>query len=295
MSAKILIFGAGVIGSTYATRFSNAGFDVTMLARGSRLKQLNSEGLLYHSKNNIQKSNVKVISELADDDLYDFVFITVRFEQVIEALNQLASNQSKTFVTMVNTPHGYAEWEKILGQGRLIAAFPGAGGEIRESILYYKLTPYIIQPTTFGELNGLNTQRIKQLSEIFKAAKIPYQICHNMDAWQKTHLAMVMPMAMAVYNAGKTANTAAKNKKVMNLLATELKANFQALKVKKVPITPKKLNIFIICPKWLLSIFLKAFYRSKLAERVISDHANNAKHETLLLQSEFNKIVLHKN
>jgi 2-dehydropantoate 2-reductase len=31
--ARILIFGAGVIGSTYAIKFTKAGYKVTMLAR----------------------------------------------------------------------------------------------------------------------------------------------------------------------------------------------------------------------------------------------------------------------
>ena len=35
---RILIYGAGVIGSFYASRFAKAGLDVTVLARGQRLK-----------------------------------------------------------------------------------------------------------------------------------------------------------------------------------------------------------------------------------------------------------------
>lgn len=35
---RILIYGAGVIGSFYASRFAKAGLDVTILARGQRLK-----------------------------------------------------------------------------------------------------------------------------------------------------------------------------------------------------------------------------------------------------------------
>ena len=37
---RILIYGAGVIGSFYASRFAKAGLDVTVLARGQRLKEL---------------------------------------------------------------------------------------------------------------------------------------------------------------------------------------------------------------------------------------------------------------
>lgn len=37
---RILIYGAGVIGSFYASRFAKAGLDVTVLARGQRLNMV---------------------------------------------------------------------------------------------------------------------------------------------------------------------------------------------------------------------------------------------------------------
>lgn len=37
---KILIFGAGVIGSIYAMKFIEAGLDVTIFARSNRFKAL---------------------------------------------------------------------------------------------------------------------------------------------------------------------------------------------------------------------------------------------------------------
>ena len=47
---RILIYGAGVIGSFYASRFAKAGLDVTVLARGQRLKELQGHGLWYRGK-----------------------------------------------------------------------------------------------------------------------------------------------------------------------------------------------------------------------------------------------------
>ncbi len=291
ISYKILILGAGVIGSIYSIKFSNAGFNVTMLTRGSRLAQLEKNGLLYEDDGNILKANVNVISELSDDDLYDFIFVTVRFEQIIEALNEIKSNQSKTIITMVNSPNGYDEWESIVGKDRLIAAFPGAGGRIEDGVLHYRLTPYIIQPTTFGELNGISTNRVRQLANIFKASKVPYNICKDMDAWQKSHLAMVIPMANAIYYDGGNAYTTAKNEYAIEKMCMELKKYYWLLKKRTVTITPIKLNVFLLCPTWLLKIIMKALYSSEFAETLISNHANNAKQEMLLLDLEFRKVV----
>ena len=43
---KILIYGAGVIGSIFAYRLKTGGNDVTILARGKRLEQLRNHGLV---------------------------------------------------------------------------------------------------------------------------------------------------------------------------------------------------------------------------------------------------------
>ena len=43
---RILVLGAGVIGSVYAGKLLEAGHEVVLLARGSRLADLQSHGLL---------------------------------------------------------------------------------------------------------------------------------------------------------------------------------------------------------------------------------------------------------
>ena len=45
---RILVLGAGVIGSVYAGKLLQAGHEVVLLARGRRLADLQSHGLLLH-------------------------------------------------------------------------------------------------------------------------------------------------------------------------------------------------------------------------------------------------------
>ena len=44
---RILIYGAGVIGSLYAVLFAETGYDTSIYARGKRLEFLKKNGLLY--------------------------------------------------------------------------------------------------------------------------------------------------------------------------------------------------------------------------------------------------------
>ena len=126
---KILIFGAGVIGSVYAGKLALAGHRVSVLARNRRLTELQLNGLLLSENGKkVVKTNVAIISELKTDDIYDLIFVILRKDQLKDALSLLAQNRSKNFVFMVNTAEGYSDWIGKMGFERVIPAFPGAGG-----------------------------------------------------------------------------------------------------------------------------------------------------------------------
>ena len=146
---KLLVYGAGVIGCLYATLFSEAGFNTTIYARGKRLENFTENGLLYVKNKKIVKAAVRITGEVEANDLYDFIFLPVRENQVQEALKELRFNRSPNIVTMVNTLEPYSNWENICGKGRIIPAFPGAGGSFKGSVLCAALTPKLIQPRFF--------------------------------------------------------------------------------------------------------------------------------------------------
>ena len=287
---KILIYGTGVIGSIYAVKLSNAGYDVSVYARGSRLQSLKTKGLLYIEKSTVLKASVKVLDKVNPTDIFDYVFVPVKYEQIEAALNELATNASQNIVTMVNNPKGYFAWEAIVGKGKLIPAFAGAGGKIEDDILYYAFTPSIIQSTTFGEIDGTITDRLRVLAEMFKTCKIPYSISKNMDAWQKSHIALVVPLANAIYFDGGDAYSTAKNKEAIRMMSATLRTNFKGLKAKGIPITPSKMNVFRLCPLWIMRLLLRLFCKSKLAGAV-SSHVPYIKDEMLLLEKEFDELI----
>ena len=175
---RILIFGAGVIGSLYGALLAEAGYDVSIYARGRRLESLTQDGLLYKRKGKIRKAPVNILSRLEVKDCYDLILLTVRENQLHAALEELRQNVSPTIVTMVNSLETYDSWEALCGAGRIIPAFPGAGGGFDGNVLDAALTPRLIQPTTFGKTGG----REKNLARILHRARIPCQIVPDMHA-----------------------------------------------------------------------------------------------------------------
>lgn len=296
MKRRILIFGAGVIGSTFGGLMASSGQDVTLLARNNRLKELNNNGLLLrkNGQKKTQKISVEIISELKEDDIYDFVFVTLRKEQVQDSLPLLKMNKSQNFIFMVNNPSGYDEWINALGKERVIPAFPGSGGKIENGIVYYEIVSGIIQPTTLGELNGIISLRIRELEKILKKSGFKVSISKNMDAWQKTHVAMVGPLGDVIYYDGGNNYSVAKNSLAIKQMNLALRENFIFLHNSGIGIVPWKLNIFRIMPLWILNLSMKYAFNTNWAETVISNHALNARNEMKVISNELIELAKSK-
>lgn len=286
---RILIFGAGVIGSIYAGKLALSGQNITILARNKRLIELQENGLLLKSnqEKTITKVNVTVISELLDDDLYDYIFVVLRKDHLDAALPILSKNKSQNFVFMVNTPSGYMGWINSLGANRIIPAYPGAGGKIENSVVHYTLTSSFIQPTTFGEIDGLRTDRILDLKNCLCKAGFPVAISNNMDTWQKSHVAMVCPLAYGIYFDGGNNYTFAKNKPAIKQMNLALRETYSFLKHSGIGITPPKLNMFRLIPLFILNFFIPYIFNTKWAETVISNHALSGRYEMEMVTNDF--------
>ena len=284
---RILIYGAGVIGSLYAVLFAETGYDTSIYARGKRLEFLKKNGLLYKKNQNIRRAEATILGELSDNDAYDFILLTVRENQLYEALAELKNNKSNIIVTMVNSLDSYKKWEDIVGTGRILPAFPGAGGSINnDGILDAALTPRLIQPTTFAEISGNKSEKTKQFSKILRHAHIPYQKVVDMHMWQLCHLAMVVPIADAYYEAD-CPERAGRDWKTMKKTARRLKRNFTFLRKQKGKLSPWKMNIFRFVPLPFLTIMLAVTFGSSFGDKFMYQHAMKAPDEMRELHKQF--------
>ena len=275
-----------MIGSLYAVLFSEAGVDSSVYARGERLETLRQNGLRYEKNGEVCTAKVCVLDTLRSNDIYDFIFLTVRENQLHEALAQLRENQSPCIVTMVNSIENYGIWEQLCGDGRILPAFPGAGGGFENGVLHAALTPRFIQPTTFGILSSRQELDAKRLRELFKRAKIPYQQVKDMHAWQVCHLGLVVPIADAYYEADDPASAGA-DKMVMAHTAKVLRDNFRMLAQNGVHLSPAKMQMFRFLPLFLLRLALKITFQSRFGDVFMYRHAMKAPDEMRQLHEQF--------
>ena len=292
---RILVYGAGVIGSIFAAKLALYGQDVTILARGARLAEIQNQGLrLIDSQSGRQDSvRVHAIDSLSPDDNYDFVFVVLQNSQVQAVLPQLAVNCSRNVVFVVNTAAGYSEWQRAIGKERVLVGFPSAGGERKNGVVSYFVgrgAIRIFQTTTFGEPDGTRSLRTAALITMFRKAGIPSVFCNNMDAWQKTHVAMVSCIANALYGAQCDHKRLAASKADIRRMVLGVKEGFNVLKKAGTRVTPFKLNFWML-PTGLLTLIFRRIMSTPLADLTMAKHSAVAHEEMLALQTEFDLLI----
>jgi 2-dehydropantoate 2-reductase len=294
---RILFYGAGVIGSIFAGKIAQKGYDVTVLARGNRYDEIKKRGIILQNSltNKITNISVKVINKLMGNDIYDYIIVTVQNTQIDEILPNLAQNNSQNIVFVVNNPLGYENWIKVVGYDRIIIGFPSAGGERKNGIIYYFIGTGInkvFQATTFGELNGKRTKRLKELYKIFKKSGFSPSLNNKMDWWQKTHLSVILPIAKALYRHGSNNYELAKSPETIKNMILGTRDLFNVLKSIHIKITPKKL-FFYYLPVIVLMKIWKIIMGTKIAEYAIAKHTIAGKEELQILEKQF--MTLNKN
>ena len=292
---KILMVGAGVLGSLYAAKLQESGQDVTILARTVRANQLRENGIvLVDAKGQQSRTEVSICESLGVNDDYDLAIVLVRKNQLPAVLNVLKDNLSiPTFLFMVNNPLGSEQLEDAVGRERVLLGFAGAGGKRSETgTVTYHIVPEVIQATTVGEIDGAKTARVEEIAAIFNQAGFPTRISSNMDAWLKTHLAVVSPVANAIYLADGDPVRLAKTRDGLVLMIRAIREGLHVLDHLPVPITPWRYNLVRWIPEAVLIPMLRYGFQLPQAELVLAQHARAARDEMRQLALEFQKLIL---
>jgi 2-dehydropantoate 2-reductase len=197
-NARILVIGAGVNGSICAVGLFNAGVDVMVLARGKRYEELRQEGIVIENpfKHTRTVTKVPVINRLDPQDLYDYILVIVRKNQVPDLLPVLASNKSPNIVFMVNNPSGPQILTDALGRERVMLGFVFGAGKREGSVIHaFSAATGSKNATPFGELDSSITPRLTRLVAIFNQAGLSAKVSTEMSDYLARHAAFVAPLA----------------------------------------------------------------------------------------------------
>ncbi len=287
---KILIYGAGPLGSLFAARLQEAGHLVSILARGQRLADLRAHGIVLEDAltGHQTTTRVNVVEQLAPDDAYDLVAAIMRKNQIAAILPVLAANRATPNVLfMGNNAAGPDEYVRALGRERVLMGFGSAGGMRVGNVMRVVEARGKKAAVTLGELDGKVTPRLKEIASAFESAGFQAVLCPNIDAWLKSHVAVISPIALALYAAGGDNYRLARTPDAIVLAIRALREGFRVLRALNIPITPRTLRIYEWIPEFILVPLVQRLFNTQHAEIGIAGHANAARDEMKLLADEF--------
>lgn len=264
---NILVYGAGVIGSVYAARLQEAGYNVSLLARGQRAVSLRTHGILLENTVTGQHTTtrVSVVDHLALTDSYDVVLVTVRLDQLASILPSLAANhQIPTILFMLNNPDSVQRLE-MLDPQRVLLGFPSIGGSRQGEIIRYAHHPALAQ-TTLGKEDGRMTLRLRHLAAAFKKAGFSVALNSDMQSWLIAHaLIDACILAAVVMTQGGSAKLGRTRKHVV-MMVQAIREGLRVLQSQDIPITPLSMKVlFLWMPHRLAVLCSQCILQSSIA------------------------------
>lgn len=285
---RLLVLGAGPIGSLFAGRLALAGHEVELVARGARLAALQRDGLRLVDAVSAreERPGVKVVARGDPDAPYSFALVAVRAEQLPATFPLLSALRgARCLVTLVNQPDGGLEAARALGYDRLLLGFPGATGSVRaDGAVVASVVPGWAQRTTFGEAAGGPSLRGQLFAGACRKAGFPAEVTTHMPAWLRTHAAFIGPAGVALaLRAGGDVRALAEDRAAQALLLDGLREGLRELRAAGSRLEPGRFGWLLRAPRGLLLAALPRLLRSRALAASLGGHAAVSREEMRLL------------
>jgi len=294
---KVLVFGAGTIGSYYTYKLSKVDIDVTLLARGERYRYLKEHGvkLIDELTKKTFSSKVKVIDHIDSDEVFDYVIVIIRKNALQPIIKQLSGYKNlKNIVFLGNNVLGFEEYSKNIDKEKLFFGFPNVGGKVKDQIVYFteKAEKEKAPPIIIGEMDGSIRPRLKQFEELLNQASFTVEITNDIDGWLKYHAAFVLPLCYSLYKHNCDNYAVAKSKETLLEMVKAAKDAgniLRALGYKKR--YPFKYNLFYWFPEKMTAKIMKAVFNNDYARISFAQHASAGVDEFEELTIDFYKLI----
>lgn len=184
---KIAVIGTGAVGGYYGAKLIQAGFNVTFIGTAKSSEIIKENGLYVKSVNgDIDLKNPKISANITDIKGADIILLCTKSYHTEEIAKNIKEkvNDEAIIISLQNGVENEQILASILGKERVIGS----------TIFVFTDSPkagYVAHSGSgtiiLGELNGQETERIKNLEKMFNQSGIPAKISSNImrDLWKK--------------------------------------------------------------------------------------------------------------
>jgi hypothetical protein len=288
---KILVLGAGVIGTTYAWQFSNAGHDVSILVRKSKREQIEKEGIHIRYKDERKKKSDPmevtyhpvVVDKFHAQDNYDLIIVSVRAHQLEELLPSLADGSGKADILFFgNNWWGEEKIRRFLPAEKYLFGFSrlvgGWRAEDRIECIFFD-NPELV--TMLGERDGQLTPRLQNLQDVFKKANLRPVISQDILGWLSIHYVEFLGVIGGIRKAGSFDTFVDSSALIKDsILAT--RESLEVCKARGVDFkkaAPSNIRIIESTPVFLLTPLVKMQYRTSSIKQFFEENIEHGMDE----------------
>ena len=212
---RILIYGAGAIGSDLGALLSASGEDVQLLARGAQLAALQANGVTveYQGQPSVQVP-VKALSAEESSGRFDLIFVTLKSTQLAAAAKSIVSLLAPDGVMVMiqnGLPWWYFDGVESAHQGARLSCLDPDGVLQREmplskvvgAVIYRPVTqtapgkiflPKVMPPKLqIGEVDNQLSKRLQSIADLVSRAGLPTEATQDIRRakWQKLMMNLI--------------------------------------------------------------------------------------------------------
>lgn len=209
---KILVFGAGVVGTTYAWQLSESGYDVSLLVRKLRMVRYSHSGVNISCTDERDKKTQLIqtvfrpqtVDRLDPKENYDLIIVALKGPQLNDSLPYLSKYAGRSPLLFLGSIWGeFGLIRKHLHPARCFYGFPGMiGGGHTDSGIQCHL--FSNGNTMLGEANGKTSQRLRETAEVLGQAGMRPRITPRIIPWIRAHTVWECSSFGAICKAGGT-------------------------------------------------------------------------------------------
>jgi len=264
---KILVFGAGVIGTTYAWQLWEAGNDVSLLVRKQRMVRYSNSGIsitctdLRRKEKEYKKTvfRPKIVDRLEIKDGYELIIVSTKNFQLNDAIPYIAKYAGNARILILG--HLWNEFEllrKHFTQNPIFVAFPSMalGSQTIAGINCY----------LFGNGNtlicnpeGKSGNELNEITGVLKGAGLQPRLMQTLEPWIRGHFIWQAATLVPLIKAGSF-RLFAENKKLIVQSVLAVKEGLRVARKNNLKVDGNLPFWLFRLPAFAIAYFLKRSY-----------------------------------
>jgi len=195
---NVLFLGLGAVGTSFASQFSNAKYNFSVLCDTPRKEKYLQNGFIINN----QRYDFHYVTNKEYENKADLIIISVKYHDLEVAIQQLEGlvGEKTMIISLLNGIDSEEIIAKQFGYGSLIYAFIYDIDATKiQNVISYSKKGIIV----FGEKDGSVTDRIERLKAILNEAEIRYEVSNDIikNMWWKYMVNIGINQATAILRA----------------------------------------------------------------------------------------------